>query len=637
MEALPTEILDMILNGLDANGVPFLHPAWRFAARMTHPRWTAVIASAGAVKPGRASLFRDTWSSGADDGRRPYICRCSVCMGGFEEHVDFGACLASGRLVSARCAIGRPWVFECCQGGAVPMHHQTIAILLSMPVPMSDADCMAQVIAPYIVDGDHTASGHRAGQSIFAACAARVEALRRRVAAAEFAQCLCDTLVRCGRADLVRALVTVCPDLDHGHAIEQLILNACHADNVEIVEDALLRAYPVYVDDATDIVRKWCIWEHAAAGGTSLLERLLVLCGHRDCMTPPNDDDDDAGAAREKGQRETCLSEMAHLARPAADLSWQRSAARSGNIDALVLGERYGVPVRAHKLARSVDMRAGHACLRWIAARTLAERVTPKTVARVHGGLLVSVVMHAASATSGFVACAQHGMWTSDVLASPQSDGRLCAKKGTEYQDTIDALCCCLAPVETMSREATHLATGFIYDCLDNNYKTHTPTSLLLMARVIRTFSTTTIESIGPQLWGRLVEAIVYHAAFEALDDLISMGASCALWERDLWATVVERTQAEIRRPTLPPHAGPCSDCATLACTRAAEFMGRVVTAACAGETSSEAGDTHDQGWRAVCHPRPIDPTVLGETSPDRGLPSVTALRALLELYGLLA
>ncbi|AGO83809.1 hypothetical protein psal_cds_252 [Pandoravirus salinus] len=389
-ESLPTEILDMILNGVDERGVPFLHPAWRFAARMTHPRWAAVIASAGAVGPERANLLRDAWASRAGGNLRSYHCRCSICECGVEEHADFGACLASGRLVSARCAVGRRWVFNCCRVGTVPIYHWTIVDVLSMSARSSDTGRSASVVASLGIDDDRgdddgggAASQRRpTGRPAIEIGAFLCEALRRGFFAVEFMQDLCGVLVRCDRADLVRGLVAVYPDLDRGHAAERLFLDACLNDSVEIVEDALLRVYLSGDDTSglTDIVRKWRIWKDAAAGGTALLERLLFLCGHRD-RTVALDKQAMGASKRDKADREVRLSVMARLTRPTSDLSWQKSAVRSGNVEALVLGERYGVAVCAHQLAAAADPRAGHACSRWIAARMLAERASHDSLA----------------------------------------------------------------------------------------------------------------------------------------------------------------------------------------------------------------------------------------------------------------
>ncbi|AGO82287.2 hypothetical protein pdul_cds_301 [Pandoravirus dulcis] len=648
MEALPTEILDMILNGLDARGVPFLHPAWRFAARLVHPRWAAVLASVEAAKTTLNSPFHAAWEAPVDRGRRPRPCLCPVRTHGRTRHPDFVWHLAHGRFVSARCAIGRPWVFECCGGSgydAVPVQHRIIIAVLSMPAPATDATRVAALIAPCTADDDHLAPGIKAirhhdlpasdattgsYKQMTHDVAKETAIAPSRHVATEFVWDLCGASIRCNRADVVRALASFCPDLERRPTIHQILYDACYADNVEVVEDTLMRTH-AHAQVRPRSVHKWHIWTHAAAGGTAVLERLLVLCDRQDHAKPYGDD----GARTKEGAHEARLAEMARLTRPADDTDWQLSAVRNGNVDALALGERYGVPVDAHQLVRSLDIRAGHACLRWIAARALNERVAPQAIARACRGPLGSVVTHAVAVLADDLgACAQHRQaWVADAT-----------RDVTEFHDTVDALCRCVA-LGAADDEAGHWITGFVYTYMQRTI--HTAAGLSLVARLVRAFPAQAVEAMGALLWSRLVDVVVRHAGFDALDGLVSIGVSRALWEPslpgwDLWSMAVERVRKAIKKTSLSMSASDCAGCVVISRSRARDhavsLLARITAATCADATTQgDAADAHVLAWCVACRPRPIDPMVLGGGSLKHEAPSVTALRVLLRAHGLLA
>ncbi|QBZ80846.1 hypothetical protein pclt_cds_248 [Pandoravirus celtis] len=635
--ALPIELVDMILNGLDANGVPFFDPRWRFAARATHRLWRDVIAAPEPVGTRtRTKAFSRAWRAPSGDGSDDeYDCQCD-----YNQHDDFKTSLAVGRIVSARCAVGRPWVMAWCSEDGVPPQDRAAVALLSLPAPVADAGLVHDLVAPHI-QGDESTGPFP------------VRPLRR-----DFWQHLkrahpddgdddndknsgggwssCDSeflydaiciLCEWNRPDLMRPLMDAYASL---RVIDNVFFRACSDGIVETVEDALVHADRLCDGGAKPGPTKWRVWKEAVRwGGTCVLERLLGLCAHSQV-----DVDDKQHGDR---CREAALSRMARLARPKTDLAWQKCAVRYGNVDALIVGERYGVPIRVHELIETAGARGSNKTVRWLLARVSRVYDPPTTAALAHG---------CAAALDEIVATADYRDRRCDAHDVCQCRKRPRRKASRDDDDdddgavpktqrTVDALCDVMGSLLTTD-EGVAAVRRFLNAYLGRTQ--HTPDGIALVVRAIERWPTSVAGRIKPLGWRALVRAAVTTGATDALNritSLMSVRSSCDPSEIDLWGIAVDRLSDAVCAALPPLPFVYCGKCPTLSLLykrdRAAAMVAHLLGIAY-GETFVSEEATA-QTWRALCRPRPVAATVLGDPAQDS--PLMASLRALMGVRGL--
>lgn len=618
MESLPVEILDMILNGLDADNRPFLNPQWRFAARTVHSTWRDVIASAESTKASaRAKAFRRAWWAPSEDSSGDkHSCHCA-----YDAHGDFEACLVSGRLVSARCAVGRPWVLLCCaQGLVLPQDRTAIALLSTVP-PIADAALVRDLVAPHIEGDESTGSFplHPLRRDFW-------DGLTRaqpdggdddagfQVCDSEFLYDMMDISCEWNRPDLVRVLMAAYPG---PRTADNVLFCACYADNAEVVQDALLYAHALDDGDKeVDAVHRTRLWKQAVRyGGARVLERLLDLC---------------AGESVDGiRQADTTLATIARLTRPQTDLSWQKCAVRCGNLDALAVGERHGIAVRAHELIEIAASREDHQAIQWLLSRAVDTPGPSSALADGCALALVHVVAHAdrydaESKARDFCLCRGR------EPPKPSSDDD--EDDAESRQSTIDALCGAMAPA--MQTDGGIVAARRLL----NTYLArdqHAAAGVDLVARVLRHWETSIVPRIKPRGWDALVRAATVTGAFDALDAIVALAAAhqpSALASIDLWTIAVDHMTEAVQRATPPLPPIYCGKCPARSLPyerdRAADALARIL-GALHGTAPTEAPVW---AWRVLCRPRPIALAVLG----DQDSLSLASLRAPLETHGLL-
>lgn len=648
MQSLPAEILDMILNGLDADGVPFLDPLWRFAARATHSTWRQAIAAAASTETRvRIKAFARTWRVPCSDGRGyMHDCQCaySSC------HGDFKKAIASGRIVSARCAIGRPWVMAWCPKDGVPQQDRAMVALFTLPAPATDVALVRHIVGPHI-EGDESTGPWpvRPLRRDFWAHIQRVPPEERGDDAygpsdSEFLNDILFFAPDWNRSDIVRSLLAAYPTLG---VVDPVLLYACLDDDDQLVEDALARLYRLCRDkddgDAMATLHVRGLWKKAAkSGGARVLERFLSLCARDQRAALDGDKENrNEGHCTEAGP-----ARMARLARPETDLAWQKCAARCGNIDALLVGERYGVPIRVHELIEAAGHWGSHKTIQWLLKRAPATFDDPSTA--------VAFVRACASVLSEIIGGVDDFDWASS--AHNQCACRRCHRsKGSSstvdghgngqcegYEDncapkiraTIDALCDALSPLMTTD-DGIAAARRFLSTYL--NRDRHTPDGVHMVVRAIDRWRVSVATRIEPLGWGALIRAAIGTGAVGAVDrivDLIATCSSCDLAGIDLWTVTADCLAGAVRAAVPPLPLLNCGKCLKRSLfykrDRAAAMQSHILGIAYG---SISVGDATGRAWWALCRPRPVSATTLGDPAHDSA--TMASLRALMEAHGL--
>lgn len=651
MQSLPAEVLDMILNGLDADGVPFLDPLWRFAARATHPTWRQAIAAAASTET-RAHIkaFARAWRVPRSDGRGyMHDCQCAYSP----RHGDFKRTLTSGRIVSARCAVGRPWVMAWCPKDGVPQQDRAIIALFTLPAPVTDVSLVRHLVGPH-VEGDESTGP-------WPVCPLRRDfwCYLQRVPPEERdddpydpsdSEFLNDALFfasDCNRSDIVRSLLAAYPAIG---IVGTVLLYACLGDDAHSVEDALAHAHRLCRDkgdcvDTTAAPHVRGMWKKAAkSGGARVLERFLSLCARDDqrdqCVTLDGDKDGhNGGDCTEAG-----VARMARLARPKTDLVWQKRAARCGNIDALLVGERYGVPIRVHELIEAASDWGSHKTIQWLLKRVPATPDDPSTA--------VAFVRACASALSEIVGgvddfdptpsahnqCTcrkRHRSKASSSTVDNHNNGQDEHNCTPKIRATIDALCSAMLPM-MVTDDGIAAARRFLSAYL--NRDRHTSDGVHMVVRAIEHWRVSVATRIKPLGWKTLIRAAITTGAVGAIDrvvDLIAVeGSSCDLTGIDMWAIATDHLAGAVRAAAPPLPFLDCGKCSKWSLLykrdRAAVMQGHILGVV---HDTISVGEAAGQTWRALCRPRPVSATTLGDPAHD----SVTmaSLRTLMQVHGL--
>lgn len=655
MQSLPAEILDMILNGLDADGAPFLDPLWRFAARATHSTWCQAIASAASTETRvRIKAFARAWRVPCSDGRG-YVHNCQCAYS--PRHGDFKHAIASGRIVSARCAIGRPWVMAWCSKDSVPQQDRAMINLFTLPAPTTDVAVVRHLVSPH-VEGDESTGAWpvRPLRRDFWCYIERVPPEERGDDAygpsdSEFLNDVLFFAPEWNRSDIVRSLLAAYPAPG---VVDTVLLHACLYDDAQLVEDALVHAHRLCCDkgdgvDMTAVSHMRGLWKKAAkSSGARVLERFLSLCALDDqrirdaTVYGPKDGRND-GDCMKAG-----VTRMARLARPKADLVWQKCAARCGNIDALLVGERYGVPIRVHELIEAASDWGNHSTVQWLLKRAPAapDPSTAVVLMRACASVLSEIVgdidnfdltlsaydkctcrKRRRSKDSPITAVDDHGNGQGD------QDGDACAPK---VRSTIDALCGAMSP---MMATDDGIATVRRFLSMYLNRDRHTPEGVSMVVRAIehwRAYVAARIKSLG---WGTLIRAAVVTGAVGAIDrivDLIAAWSPCDLTGIDVWAITADHLDSAIRAAALPLPLLNCGECPkrSLFCERdRAAVMQSHILGVVYGTIS--VGEAAGQTWRALCRPRPVAVSALGDPAHDS--PPMASLRTLMRTHGLIS
>nr|UDO47823.1 hypothetical protein [Pandoravirus massiliensis] len=530
LRSLPPEMLDQILNGVSANGLPFLDPLWRFAARAAHPAWRDTIDRAGsATMRTHAKAFRRAWSTpyrDADDG--VHECKCT-----YGQHRDFVAALASGRIVSARCAVDRPWVTRwCAEDNMPPQDRAVIALLSTPPGSIHDASnahtvaIVRDIVEPHMKSDDASTSlPCRPVNRNFWQHIQRIERCDSDDAwdpcESEF---LYDTLGIMQAWDRYDVMLSLLAIYTMRGVIDGVLRHAAFSDHVEVVEAALIHADTLWGDnEPPDPTHKWRrLWKYAVwSGGTRVLDRLLCLCAHP------------ASEQRAKHpDREAALARMARLTRSSGDLSWQKRAARSDNICALVVGQRHGVPIDVCRLLTEASESNNYAIVRWLLTYA----------AGAHGLFLDnnSALAHAcASALAEIIRsadahdpdcwrldlCACYSSRRKGAKAPPTTDD----KDETESQArvdarlTVDALCDAMLPLMVTEADV-QVARHFLNTYLRRQQ--HAPDGIALTVHVLKRWEGVIAHRIRPRGWNALITAAVAVDAIDALDVILALAAS---------------------------------------------------------------------------------------------------------------
>lgn len=653
MQSLPAEILDMILNGLDADGVPFLDPLWRFAARATHPTWCQTIAAAMSTETRvHIKAFARVWRVPCSDGRG-YVHNCQCAYS--PRHGDFKEAITSGRIVSARCAIGRPWVMAWCSKDSVPQQDRAMIALFTLPAPARDVALVRHLVSPH-VEGDESTGPWPVCplRRDFWCYIKRVPPEERDDDAygpsdSEFLNDVLFFAPDWGRSDIVRSLLDAYPTLG---VVDTVLLHACLGDDAQLVEHALVHAYRLCRDkgddiDTTAVSHVHGLWKKAAkSSGARVLERFLSLCA---C-----DDQRDQGATADgvKEDRsnsgdctEADVARMARLARPKTDLPWQKCAARRGNIDALLAGERYGVPIQVHELIEAANDWGSHKTVQWLLKRVPATPDPSTAVALMRA--CVSVLSEIVGGVDNFdwtssahdqCRCQKrHRSKASSGAVDGHSDDRgdreedNCAPK---IRATIDALCGAMSPMMATD-DGIAAARRFLSVYL--NRDRHTPDGVYMAVHVIEHWRVSMATRIKPLGWGTLIRAAVATSAVGAIDrivDLIATWSSCDLSGIDVWVTAADHLDGAIRAAVPPTAFLKCNKCpkrSLLYKRDRAAVMQSHILGVIYGKIS--VGEAAGQTWRALCRPRPVAATALGD--PEHDSPPMASLRALMQAHGL--
>jgi hypothetical protein len=523
-----------------------------------------------------------------------------------------------------------------CTEDDVPAQDRAAVALLSTTAPVTDTATVHNLIAPHI-QGDqstepfpvrplqrdfwqHLGRAHRDGDD------------NDKNAGGGWSPCdsefLYDaTCILCEweRPDIMRALMDAYASL---RVIENVLFRACSRDIVEIIEDALVHADKLCQGGAKPGPDKWRVWKEAVRWGkTSVLERLLGLCAH-------DETDEDA---KEYGDycREAALRRMARLARPLNDLAWQKCAVRAGNIDALLVGKRYGVPVHVHELIETAGDRAAYETIRWLLSRVPAACDPSAAVALVHGcaaalGEIIGVVddRDRQCDICDMCHCGE------DPRHKVPPNGDVDDNDASETQRTVDALCDAMSPILTTD-EGVVGVRRFLNAYLGRTQ--HTPKGIALVVRAIERWPACVAGRIKPLGWRALVRAVVATGAAGALDritNIMTMRSSCDPSNIDLWSIAVDCLRDAIRA-AVPPHPLVyCGKCPALSLSykrdRAVALMTHILDVVYGSLFINEATT---QTWRAMCRPRPIAAAVLGDPAQDS--PSTASLRVLLGARGL--
>ncbi|AVK76881.1 hypothetical protein pmac_cds_193 [Pandoravirus macleodensis] len=655
MQSLPAEILDMILNGLDANGVPFLDPLWRFAARATHPTWRHVITSAASTETrDRIKAFARAWRVPCSDGRGyMHNCQCAYSP----RHGDFKKTIASGHIVPARCAIGRPWVTGWCSKDSVPQQDRAMVALFTLPAPATDVAVVRHIVSPH-VEGDESTGPWPVCplRRDFWCYIERVPPEERGDDAygpsdSEFLNDVLFFAPEWNRSDIVRSLLAAYPAPD---IVETVLLHACLYDDAQLVEYALVHAHRFCCDkgddvDVTAVPHVRGLWKKAAkSSGAHVLERFLSLCARNDQRDQGATVDSAKDGRNDADCTEADVARMARLARPKSDLAWQKCAARCGNIDALLVGERYGIPIQVHELIKAASDWGNHSTVRWLLKRVPA-MPDPSTA--------VAFVRTCASALSGIVGDVDKFDWTSSAYdqctcrkrrrskASPitvvdghsngqgDQDGDNCAP---EICATIDALCGAMSPMMATD-DGIATARRFLSTYL--NRDRHTSDGVSMVVRAIEHWRVSVAARIKPLGWGALIRAAVATGAVGAIDrivDLIAAWSPCDLTGIDVWAIAADHLDSAIRAAAPPAPFLNCGECPKRSLfykrDRAAAMQSHVLGVVYG---TISVGEAAGQTWRALCRPRSIAVATLGDPACDS--PPMASLRASMRAYGLVS
>ncbi|AGO83811.1 hypothetical protein psal_cds_253 [Pandoravirus salinus] len=636
--ALPVELLDMILNGLDAQGTPFFDPRWRFAARATHPLWRDLIsAEVTTGTHARVKAYSRAWRAPSANGTGDkYACQCD-----YGQHDDFKESLALGRIVSSRCAVGRPWVLTWCSKDGVPPQDRAAIALLSMAAPVIDTRVVCDLVAPYI-QGD-ALTGPFPVRPIRGDFWHGIKRAHPDGDDDDAGWSCCDseflydvTYIICGwnRADLMRPLMDAYAT---PRVINNVLFCACCDDAVEIVEDALVHADKLCDGGAKSGPHKWRLWKEAARwGGSRVLEYLLRLCAHDEADVtdnPHNSANSATTTTTTTGQhREAAQRRAARLARPETDLTWQKHAVRRNNTDALVVGERYGVPIRVHELIETAADRGNDKTVLWLLARASDTRDPSTSIALAQGCALAlgSIVDRYDCDDWRFDArnvCQCFGR--SPRKASPKGDGGV-----GEILTMVDTLCNVMSPMLTTD-DGVVVVRQFINRYLARPQ--HAAEGIALVVRAIERWPASVAGRFKPLGWRALVRAAVATGAIDALDQIINLIAtrsSCDLSEIDLWGIATDCVGNAIRAAVPPLPFSYCKKCPALSLLckrdRAAALVAHILATLYGHASTDEAAR---RTWRSLCRPRPLPAAALGDSTQDSA--SVASLRALMVRHGL--
>ncbi|AVK75815.1 hypothetical protein pneo_cds_208 [Pandoravirus neocaledonia] len=653
MQSLPAEILDMILNGLDADGVPFLDPLWRFAARATHPTWRHTIDAAASTNTRtHVKALSRAWRVPCDDGRG-YVhnCQCAYST----QHGDFKTAIASGRIVSARCAIGRPWVMAWCLEGSVPQQDRAMVALFTLPTSATDVAAVRRLVGPY-VEGDESTGPWPVCplRRDFWCYIERVPPEERGDDAydpgdSEFLNDVLFFAPEWNRSDIVRSLLAAYPAPG---VVDTVLLHACLYDDAQLVDYALVHAYQFCRDkdkdddDKTVVPHVRGMWKKAAkSSGAHVLERFLDLCARYD-QHDQSATADDAKDGRDNGDcTEADISRMVRLARPKTDLVWQKCAARCGNIDALLVGERYGVSIQVHELIEAANDWGNHTTVQWLLKRapTTPDPLTAGTLVRACALVLSGIVADVDSTdptSSAYDQCTcrkrRRSKASTNAIdgrghAQVDQDGDACTP---EIRATIDALCETMSPIMATD-DGVATARQFISMYL--NRDRHTPDGVSTVVRVIEHWRVFVAARIKPLGWGTLIRTAIATGAVGAVDrivDLIVAWSSCDLTGIDAWAIATDQLGSAIREAMLPMPLLNCGKCPKRSLfyqrDRAAAMQSHML-GVIYGTIS--VGEAAERIWQALCRPRPLAATALGDPAHDS--PLLASLRASMHSRGL--
>lgn len=644
MQSLPAEILDMILNGLDADGVPFLDPLWRFAARATHSTWRQAIAAAASTETRvQIKAFARVWRVPRSDGRGyTHDCQCAYSP----RHGDFKKTIASGRIVSARCAIGRPWVMAWCPKDGVPQQDRAMIALFTLPAPATDVALVRHIVGPHI-EGDESTGPWPVCplRRDFWAHVKRVPPEERGddfygLSDSEFLNDILFFACDWNRSDIVRSLLAAYPTLG---VVDTVLLYACLDDDAQLVDSALAHAYRLCRDkddgDATAMSHVRGLWKKAAkSSGARVLERFLSLCARDQDASLDGDKD-----GRNNGDcTEADVARMARLARPKTDLAWQKCAARCGNIDALLVGERYGVPIHVHELIEAAGNWGRHKTVQWLLKRAPATH-DPSTA--------VAFVRACASALSEIVGGVDHFDWTSSAhdqctcrkpRRSKASSSAVDDHHNGQGEDncapkiraTIDALC---GAMSSMMATDDGIAASRRFLSTYLNRDRHTPDGVHMVVRAIEHWRVSVATRIKPLGWETLIRVAIATGAVGAIDrivDLIATCSSCDLTGIDMWAIATDHLASAVRAASPPLPFLDCGKCPKRSLLykrdRAAATQSHILGVVYG---TISVGEAAGQTWRALCRPRPVSATALGDPAHDS--PPMASLRALMQAHGL--